>query len=386
MSSPDFNELLKKSWLAAYEGKDKVFRSNLKNLHTKEIGNYLALFNLALIENKRETQINFDDEEIKEDYIEHFSEQIKITSNNVYKNFDEAKFNFNQASPKEILFYVNLDEEAIITKETVSKKEEEIDFEENQLDDEISEFSHHPVLVNISPICMNHCILPLFPAEELPQVIGSDILVLLLQAFKMSNSETLRVGYNSIGAYSSVNHLHFQLLYVDDLFKTGRFPIELGPKKEFFRSSLQNIQDEINMYSAGVIFEELTEYPVKTLALRPLNPNDDIGDIYSSLSFVAGAITNLLLDSNIPHNILVSDKGTCIYISPRIYEKDIKDDNMRCAWLEIAGVAICRNKKFYESITKDEYEKVLQTEVSVSEKDFNDVKERVVKFFKATYK
>jgi len=385
MASPDFNQLLKTNWKNLYESGDKVFRNTLKAVHTKPIGKYTAHFNLAMIENKRETQIDFDEEEIKQDFIEKFTEQIKITSGNVYKNFDESKFNFNKVNPKEILFTINLDEESIITNEKVKKDEEDIDFDENQLENEISESSLHPVLINISPIAANHCILPLFPTEELPQVIGSDILVLLLQVFKMSNSETLRVGYNSIGGYSSVNHLHFQLIYADDLIKSDKFPMELAEKKEFHRSGLQSIKDEINMYSVGVIFEELSEYPARTFVIRPIDKNADIGDIYSSLSFAVGALTNILLDKNIPHNIFISEKGYCIYITPRIYEKDVHDDNMKCAWLEIAGVAICRNKKFYESITQEVFEKILQTEVSLSDKDFDELKSTIIKFFKTKY-
>ena len=193
MTSLNFNETLKTNWNMLFEASgDKIFRNSLKFVHVKQIEEYLAYFNLSLIENKRETQIDFDEEEIKEDFKDKFTEQIKTTSNNVFKNFDEEKFNFNKVNPKEILFSVNLDEESIITKEKMQKDQEDINFDNNQLNDEISEFSLHPVLANISPICKYHSLLPLFPEEELPQVIGSDILVLLLQAFKMSNSESLR--------------------------------------------------------------------------------------------------------------------------------------------------------------------------------------------------
>lgn len=39
----------------------------------------------------------------------------------VYKNFDDSKFNFNGCPQEEILFYVNLDEEKILTKEQNSE-------------------------------------------------------------------------------------------------------------------------------------------------------------------------------------------------------------------------------------------------------------------------
>lgn len=35
----------------------------------------------------------------------------------VFKDFDESQFNFNKCSEKEVLFYVNFDDESVITKE-----------------------------------------------------------------------------------------------------------------------------------------------------------------------------------------------------------------------------------------------------------------------------
>jgi len=238
----------------------------------------------------------------------------------------------------------------------------------------------------VSPLCVNHCLLPLFSAKGLPQVIDSDSVALVLKVFNMSNSETLRIGYNSIGAYSSVNHLHFQLFYADDLFTIGKFPIELAEKKEFFRSNLQNIKDEINTYSVGIIIKELPDYPAKTIVIQPMDTNTDIGKIYSSLSFAAGAITNILLENNIPHNILMSEKGCCIYIVPRKYEKDRQDDNMNCSLFEISGLAVCKNKDFYDNLTKEEYEKILKAEASLNDYDFTELKTKIEKFFKSAYK
>ena len=43
----------------------------------------------------------------------------------------------------------------------------------------------------------------------------------------------------------------------------------------------------------------------------------DLSEIHTSLAYVAGTITNLLLDKNIPHNILISNQGKNIFIIPR---------------------------------------------------------------------
>lgn len=51
----------------------------------------------------------------------------------------------------------------------------------------------------------------MFPESELPQVVGQEVLLLILILFKLSPD--LVIGFNSLGAAASVNHLHFHLLY-----------------------------------------------------------------------------------------------------------------------------------------------------------------------------
>ncbi len=59
---------------------------------------------------------------------------------------------------KEILFYVDLEEEEIV---------ENDDGDDENLETEISE-SKHPILINNMPVCPRASILALFPKEELP--------------------------------------------------------------------------------------------------------------------------------------------------------------------------------------------------------------------------
>lgn len=89
----------------------------------------------------------------------------------------------------------------------------------------------------------------LFADAGLPQVLSDELLLLMLQIFKVNDQESLRVGYDSMGADCITNNLHFHLLYADQMFKehalVGKvgdgeagFPIELASKKLFFRTTL----------------------------------------------------------------------------------------------------------------------------------------------------
>jgi len=81
------------------------------------------------------------------------------------------------------------------------------------------------------------------------------------------------------------------------------------------------------MYSVGVILEVTTENAVTALIVRctdnegntNINFNKlnlvDIAERCTTISFVVGTITNMLLEHNIPHNLLITANET--YIFPR---------------------------------------------------------------------
>jgi len=55
----------------------------------------------------------------------------------------------------------------------------------------------------------------LFADAGLPQVISDELLLLILQVFKVSDKSSLRIGYNSLGADCITNNLHFHIVYGD---------------------------------------------------------------------------------------------------------------------------------------------------------------------------
>lgn len=76
-------------------------------------------------------------------------------------------------------------------------------------------------------------------------MLSDELLVLMLQLFKLSDSPSLRIGYNSMGADCIANNLHFHLVYADQMFqaqlgeeKGEVFPIEHAQKSLFFRTTL----------------------------------------------------------------------------------------------------------------------------------------------------
>lgn len=120
-----------------------------------------------------------------------------------------------EKNEKLIMFYVDLENEQIIDK--VKPGEEAKNNQEE--DGEQRQESKHPVLLNQYPCGQNHSLFLLFADAGLPQVLSDELLLLMLQIFKVSDQPSLRIGYNSMGADCIANNLHFHLIYADILFK-----------------------------------------------------------------------------------------------------------------------------------------------------------------------
>ena len=49
-------------------------------------------------------------------------------------------------------------------------------------------------------------------------MLSDELLLLVLELFKLSGNPNLRLGYNSMGADCIANNLHFHLVYADKMF------------------------------------------------------------------------------------------------------------------------------------------------------------------------
>ncbi|KAJ8720973.1 hypothetical protein PYW08_006438 [Mythimna loreyi] len=156
--STTFISLLTTKWDEIHEAMD-VFRYKIDKLEERIVdGSYLLQLNPDR-QSKRRTP-----EEM----------------NNIFQPFDEKKFNFNKVSPKEILF---------------------------SIEDEGG--NKHTVLINVSPVSRYHSLLCPYVDKCLPQVVTPESLDLAVQIMFLIEDRTVRIGFNSICAFASVNHLHY---------------------------------------------------------------------------------------------------------------------------------------------------------------------------------
>lgn len=136
-----------------------------------------------------------------------------------------------------------------------------------------------------------------------------------------------------MGAECWINNLHFHLVSTDSLFTSSltpitTFPIESARSKVFLESTLKhNDENEINMFSVGITFAMTEDWPLPTFIIKPIPIEDspeaqtDIEalegtDPTESVAHAVGVLLNILIDSNIPHNLMIADKGETVFVMP----------------------------------------------------------------------
>jgi len=315
---------------------------------------------------------------------------------NVFKN-EGTDTDLIEANKDKILYYVDLENEEVIDVDKREAEKEDGDNLEQEVDSSV-----HPVLINQFPLGKEHNILLLFAQEGLPQILSDEILDLLFQIFRLFPHKHLRVGYNSMGAECWINNLHFHLLSTNHVFseieEVERFPIENCSTKKILDSTLQHkSEDEINMYSVGVEFYLTEEWPVKAFVVKPLKKSEEgdeqetdnalgeAADPTASVAHAVGVILNILIDNNIPHNLLISEQGETVYVIPRKFDLLINAANFSTEFNDLCGLVKCKDEKTFENLTEAQYQKFLKKEVSLDTEAFNKIKDELIAKFTKEY-
>ncbi|GMP52366.1 hypothetical protein CsSME_00018209 [Camellia sinensis var. sinensis] len=116
----------------------------------------------------------------------------------VLQPFDGNKFNFTKVGQEEVLFQFEASDE---DNETQFFPNAPIDVEN----------SPSVVAINVSPIEYGHVLLIPWILECLPQRIDRVSFLLALYMAAEAGNPYFRLGYNSLGAFATINHLHFQV-------------------------------------------------------------------------------------------------------------------------------------------------------------------------------
>ena len=287
--------------------------------------------------------------------------------------FDEAKFNFNR---------VRGDDEVLAVLRDGDERRGQ----------------SHRILVNVSPLMFGHGLLIPYAEQCLPQQLtpeAIDLAIRLLRRDIMHNNsskggnrsnppaDNFCIGFNSLGAFSSVNHLHLHILYPSELDHEARgerlFPDGRNNFPIAYASTKRVVAERYLEKSCGV--EEL-HWTVPCFSFQAE------GD--ECLSQSVASFVRYLHQQRIPHNVLFIQEKTdghgddecstirCIVI-PRQHQDHFEKDKhgFNAALGEISGMLIARTKEHFDTFQEGEIIQQMQRYVACEEKDLKGIYEEL---------
>lgn len=251
----------------------------------------------------------------------------------IQQEFNARQFNFNKINPEEIICEMVKFEEA----NTV-------------LNDHQNTSSKMLVLVNVSPLEFGHCLLVPDPLQCYPQVLTKFAVEVGIETVFLSSSPGFRVGFNSLGAFASVNHLHLHGYYLDHELALESIAVKpLVAGKDFYR---------LLDYHAGFMFYTETK---------------SAGKVIESIC----KVTDFLVERNIAHNLFLTRgcppceskpsgrdsslrKGVRIIVWPRKSCFGAKEESaFNVALCELAGHLPFKNETDYEKATEEDVTEII---------------------------
>ncbi|KAK7878206.1 hypothetical protein WMY93_031158 [Mugilogobius chulae] len=297
-----FDSLLQNGWT---ERMDKgLFRYKLNDLQTRVLPGscgYVAQLNIQRGVERRKPQ--------------------EILS--IQQEFNDKQFNFNKINPAEIIFEMT----------KCVKSANHLNVPSKML-----------VLVNVSPLEFGHCLFVPDPLQCYPQILTKFAIEVGIESVLLSSDPGFRVGFNSLGAFASVNHLHLHGYYLDHELALESIGVEkLVPEKAFYR---------VVDYHAGFVFYTEAKFVEK---------------VAENIS----KVTDFLVKHNIAHNLFLtrgcppchhkpsgtessSRKGVRIFVWPRKSCFGAKEESaLNVALCELAGHLPFKNKTDFEKATEE---------------------------------
>lgn len=260
----------------------------------------------------------------------------------VRQNFDPKQFNFNKINPKELLFELQCEGHQNASKRKCK------------------------VIINVSPLEFGHCLLVPEPDRCHPQILTPLAVQMGIEAVLLSADPGFRVGFNSLGGFASVNHLHLHGYYLKHQLRIETSPAELVlPQKHLHR--LLDFPEGFLFYTQG--------------------PNLD-----QTVSAVC-SLTDVLVDQNLAHNLFItrgspprrehdpssSRIGVRVIVWPRLSCFGAKEESaFNVALCELAGHLPFKNREDYDTVTEDGVQDIIRKYL-LPQEEFSELQNHVLK-------
>uniref|UniRef100_K3WUF2 GDP-D-glucose phosphorylase 1 n=1 Tax=Globisporangium ultimum (strain ATCC 200006 / CBS 805.95 / DAOM BR144) TaxID=431595 RepID=K3WUF2_GLOUD len=264
----------------------------------------------------------------------------------------------------------------------------------------------HAVLINVSPLVrywlpqswMSVMTMKLMRGHSLfvldlpllkPQRLDKKLLQYGIEVVDAMHDPHFALGFNSSGAWASVNHFHLQGFLMDELHgllsgSPKRFPILNQQRSERFRFGSVVVYDfpswPMRCYAVGI--------DTSTTQQKSKDSHERDALVNSVWRFV-----ELLQTRNVAHNALIAHDeldSPLVIVFPRQLQRESglglvehgrdvtttavsSSGGLRFAIAELAGLVIAGNERTFHGFTQDQYARILETELSLSEDEMNDL-------------
>jgi hypothetical protein len=297
----------------------------------------------------------------------------------ISRPFDPSKFNFNRAKREEVVMELTVDE---------SRAEARVSYAAGDGVDAApadSVAARQPFFINVNPLFDCHSLLVPEPLACHPQVFSWRMVkhvVLAASAFR--KRPDWRFGFNSLGAWASVNHFHAHNGCVGGIFPSGAFPVEAAPRTTLSAVMVDAAHDHRLRLSVHALGWALPGFvfsvakhpdgkgedsdcgaallgiaePTTTAAPADTHPPTAV-DVAAAtvLQHSAGTFLEHLIVANIAHTVLVAGSGTEFYIMPRQPQSGpgAEGGQLVIALAEACGLGIVYSEDDFASYTEERY-------------------------------
>ncbi|HQL41251.1 MAG TPA: hypothetical protein PLO93_03040, partial [Candidatus Omnitrophota bacterium] len=185
-------------------------------------------------------------------------------------------------------------------------------------------FQRLVVNVNHTPYFSCHFLLIPSPKKNVEQFLILSNLKTIYRVFRLSYADNLYFGFNSRGAWASINHLHFHGIY----YPFGVLPIDQAVR-------------QIVAKEQSVRISKVSDYPLRGLIFESAKTRRLIKATYSFISF--------LQNHNIPHVVLFARDRTYVFPGNRKMRT-----LSRCGigFLEAAGVMYAGDQETFNTLAE----------------------------------
>ncbi|XP_029010308.1 GDP-D-glucose phosphorylase 1 [Betta splendens] len=272
----------------------------------------------------------------------------------IQQAFNAKQFNFNKINPEEIIL------------EMTKHAEQETAIQDNG---QSHQHCRMVVLINVSPLEFGHCLFVPDPTCCFPQILTRFAIQVGIECVLLSSDLGFRVGFNSLGAFASVNHLHLHGYYLSHELKLETVSVKpLVPERGFYR--LLDLPPGFLFYTES--------------------------DTVDRVARAICEVTDFLVDGNIAHNLFVtrgcqpcssvqkeqdqcSRRGVRIAVWPRKSSFGAKEESaFNVALCELAGHLPFKNKKDYELATEKDVVDIIQRYL-LPDQDFVKLEQKLIR-------